>query len=148
MTEITIYLYIKAFHIISVIAWCAAMLYLPRLYVYHVDLKPNSEASSVFKLMEKRLSRYIMTPAMLASWFFGLILIFYFNAINFSSDIWFHMKFLLVILMSAYHGFLLGKLKKFQNDQNTNTQNYYRVLNEVPTILIILIVILVVVKPF
>ena len=148
MTETTIYLYVKSFHIISIIAWCAAMLYLPRLYVYHVDLKPKSESSDVFKIMEKRLAKYIMNPAMLASWFFGLILIFYFNAVDFSSDIWFHIKLLLVILMSAYHGFLLGRLKKFKNDQNINTQRFYRILNEVPTILIVLVVILVVVRPF
>jgi len=142
------YLYTKAFHIISVIAWLSAMLYLPRIFVYHAQVKPDSETSVIFKVMEYRLAYYIMTPAMIASWFFGLILIFYFDVINFSTDIWLHIKFLMVIILSAYHGIILKKLRLFANNKNINTPKYYKYLNEIPTIIMVVIIILVIVKPF
>ncbi len=141
------YLYTKALHIISVIAWLCAMLYLPRIFVYHAKVRPDSETSVIFKTMEYRLAYYIMTPAMIASWFFGLILIFYFNAIIFSSDIWFHIKFLMVIILSAYHGILLKKLRLLANNKNTNSVKYYKYLNEIPTIIMVIIIFLVIVKP-
>ncbi|MFQ3360830.1 MAG: CopD family protein [Alphaproteobacteria bacterium] len=142
------YLYTKALHIISVISWLCAMLYLPRIFVYHTKVKPDSETSAIFKTMEYRLAYYIMTPAMIASWFFGLILIFYFNAINFSSDIWFHIKFLIVIILSACHGILLKKLRLFANNKNINSEKYYKYLNEIPTLIMVIIIFLVIVKPF
>ena len=104
MDDGNLYLIVKSLHIISVIAWSAALLYLPRLFVYHSDLQAGSEASELLKVMEYRLGRYIMSPAMIASWVFGLLLIFYFNVIDFSQDFWFHSKFLLVVILSAYHG--------------------------------------------
>ncbi|MDB4831171.1 protoporphyrinogen oxidase HemJ [Hyphomicrobiales bacterium] len=142
------YLYIKSFHIISVISWLSAMLYLPRIFVYHAKVKPDSETSEIFKTMEYRLAYYIMTPAMISSWFFGLILIFYFDVINFSSDVWFHIKFLMVIILSACHGILLKKLRLFNNNKNINSPKYFKYLNEIPTILMVIIVLLVIVKPF
>ena len=98
--------------------------------------------------MEYRLAYYIMTPAMIASWFFGLILIFYFDVISFSTDIWLHIKFLMVIILSAYHGIILKKLRLFANNKNINTPKYYKYLNEIPTIIMVVIIILVIVKPF
>ena len=141
------YLIVKALHIIAVIAWSAALLYLPRLFVYHSDLKVGSEASELLKIMEYRLARYIMTPAMLATWFLALLLIFYYGVIDFKTDFWFHWKLLFVIILSGYHGFLIGNMKKFQDDKNQKTQKYFRVINEVPTLLIIVIIFLVILRP-
>ncbi|MEG6508076.1 protoporphyrinogen oxidase HemJ [Methyloligella sp. 2.7D] len=138
--------YIKAFHIIAIIAWMAGLLYLPRLFVYHAESKPGSEQSETFKVMEKRLYRYIITPAMLASWLFGLLLIHY--LIDWSSDFWFHAKLLLVIVLSGYTGILAKWMKGFARDANTHSAKFYRIANEVPTVLMILIVILVEVRPF
>ena len=143
MDEGSLYLIVKSLHIISVIAWSAALLYLPRLFVYHSDLQKGSEASELLKVMEYRLGRYIMSPSMIASWVFGLLLIFYFDVIDFSKDFWFHSKFLLVVILSAYHGYM----KKFQQDMNIKTHRFFRVINEIPTVLIILIVFLVILKP-
>jgi len=138
--------YIKAFHIIAVIAWMAGVLYLPRLFVYHVASKPGSEQSETFKVMERRLLRYITTPAMVVSWIFGLILAF--SVVNWSEAGWFHAKLLLVVILSGFTG-LLGKwTKDFAADRNTRSQRFYRIANEVPTLLMIAIVILAVVKPF
>ncbi|MBU92579.1 MAG: TIGR00701 family protein [Rhodobiaceae bacterium] len=147
MDDSSLYLIVKSLHIISVIAWSAALLYLPRLFVYHSDLQKGSEASELLKVMEYRLGRYIMTPAMIASWVFGLLLIFYFDVIDFSQDFWFHLKFLLVVILSGYHGLLIGYMKKFQHDMNIKTNRFFRVINEIPTILIILIVFLVILRP-
>jgi protoporphyrinogen IX oxidase len=138
--------YIKAFHIIAIIAWMAGLLYLPRLFVYHAGSKPGSEQSETFKIMEKRLLRFITTPAMLASWAFGLILAF--NVIDWRQAGWFHAKLLLVILLSAYSGILAKWTRDFAMDRNTRPARFYRIANEVPTILMILIVILAVVRPF
>jgi putative membrane protein len=128
--------YIKAFHIIAIIAWMAGLLYLPRLFVYHAESKTGSEQSETFKVMEWRLLRYITTPAMLASWALGLWLAFS-GVIDWSKDGWFHLKLFLVLVLSAYHGLLAKWTKDFAGDRN-----------EVPTLLMILIVILVVVRPF
>ncbi|MGA9603351.1 MAG: protoporphyrinogen oxidase HemJ [Methyloceanibacter sp.] len=139
--------YIKAFHIIAIIAWMAGLLYLPRLFVYHAQSKIGSEQSETFKVMERRLLRYITTPAMLASWVLGLALAFS-GVIDWSKDGWFHAKLFLVLLLSAYHGLLAKWTKDFALDRNTRSPRFYRIANEVPTLLMILIVILVVVRPF
>jgi putative membrane protein len=140
-------LYIKAFHIIAIIAWMAGLLYLPRLFVYHAASKPGSEQSETFKLMEKRLLRYITTPAMLAAWALGLMLAFG-GAIDWSRDGWFHAKLALVLALSAFHGLLAMWTRDFAMDRNTRSARFYRIANEVPTLLMIGIVILAVVRPF
>ncbi|HEX7532271.1 MAG TPA: protoporphyrinogen oxidase HemJ [Methyloceanibacter sp.] len=139
--------YTKALHIIAIIAWMAGLLYLPRLFVYHAQSKVGSEQSETFKVMEKRLLRYITTPAMLAAWALGLALAFS-GLIDWSKDGWFHAKLFLVLLLSAYHGALAMWTKDFALDRNRRSARFYRIANEVPTLLMILIVILVVVRPF
>ena len=138
--------YIKAFHVIAIIAWMAGLLYLPRLFVYHADSDKGSEQSETFKVMEKRLLRYITTPAMIASWILGLYLAF--TVIDWKADGWFHAKFGLVLLLSAFHGALAKWTKDFAADRNTHDARFYRMMNEVPTLLMIGIVILVIVRPF
>jgi len=120
---------------------------LPRLFVYHSNLKAGSEASELLKIMEYRLAKYIMTPAMIVTWILALLLIFYYDVIDFKTDFWFHWKLLLVIILSGYHGFLIGSIKKFQNDKNVKSHKYFRVINEIPTLLIIVIVFLVILRP-
>jgi putative membrane protein len=138
--------YIKAFHIIAIIAWMAGLLYLPRLFVYHAESRKGSEQSETFKVMERRLLRYIATPAMIASWILGLWLAFS-GVIDWSKDGWFHAKLFLVLVLSAYHGLLAKWTKDFALDRNTRSPRFYRIANEIPTLLMILIVILVVVRP-
>ena len=139
--------YIKACHVIAIIAWMAGLLYLPRLFVYHAASKVGSEQSETFKVMERRLIRLITTPAMLASWAFGRILSFS-GVIDWSQDGWFHAKLVLVLLLSAYHGCLAMWTKDFALDRNTRSPRFYRIANEIPTLLMIGIVILVIVRPF
>jgi putative membrane protein len=140
-----LYSWVKAAHIISVIAWMAGMLYLPRLYVYHADAKPGSELSETFKVMERRLLRAIINPAMLATWVFGLWLAYLGDHWR---EGWLHGKLTLVILMQITHAAYARWRKKFADDANTNSAKFYRMMNEVPTVLMIGIVILVVLKPF
>ncbi|GLS54017.1 protoporphyrinogen oxidase HemJ [Methylobacterium gregans] len=140
-----LYDWIKALHIIALIAWMAAMLYLPRLFVYHAALPPGSEAqSATFKVMERRLLKAIMTPAMIATWVFGLTLAW---MSGYYASLWLQLKFVLVLAMSGAHGFLARTVKDFAADRNTRGDRFYRVINEVPTLLMIAIVILAVVKP-
>jgi putative membrane protein len=139
--------YIKAFHVIAIIAWMAGLLYLPRLLVYHAASRRGSEQSETFKVMERRLLRFITTPAMLASWVLGLILAFS-GVIDWSRDGWLHAKLALVLALSAFHGLLAMWTKDFALDRNTRSARFYRIANEVPTVLMICIVILVVVRPF
>ena len=139
------YEWIKALHVIAVIAWMAGMLYLPRLFVYHADTAPGSQQSETFKIMERRLLRAIMDPAMAVTWLAGLYLVW---AGNWHVAGWFQAKFALVVVMSAAHGFLAGRVREFRDDRNTRSQKFYRIINEVPTLLMIIIVILVIVKPF
>ena len=139
------YEWIKALHVIAVIAWMAGMLYLPRLFVYHSDAEIGSKQSETFKVMERRLLKAIVNPAMAVTWLAGLYLAF---AGHWFSAGWLHGKLLLVIAMSALHGFLARCVKDFAADQNLRSQKFYRIINEVPTVLMIGIVILVVVKPF
>ena len=140
------YLWIKALHVISVISWMAAMLYLPRLFVYHTGVEVGSPQSETFKIMEHRLLRYICNPAMIATWVFGILMIVADPSIM--SGGWMHVKLTCVVLLSAVHGMMSGWRKKFAADKNTKSAKFYRVANEVPTILMIIIVIMVIVKPF
>jgi putative membrane protein len=137
--------WVLVLHIISVISWIAGLLYLPRLFIYHVEAKRGSELSETFKTMERRLLRAIMTPAMIASWVFGLWLAYITEAF---SEGWFHGKLLLVILMSVAHMAMARWRKDFEQDNNVRSAKYFRIANEVPTLLMIAIVVLVVVKPF
>ncbi len=139
------YEWILVGHIISVISWMAALFYLPRLFVYHVDAKIGSEQSETFKVMEWRLMKIIMAPAMLASWGFGLWLAILGE--HYASGGWFHVKLMLVVFMSSFHGFCAKWAKDFRNDENSKSAKFFRIANEIPTVLMILIVILVIVKP-
>ncbi len=138
-------LWLKALHIITVIAWFAGLFYLPRLFVYHADAKPGSELSETFKLMEQRLLRFILTPAMAAVWITGLSLAWVQGAY---ADGWLHAKLALVVLLSGYQGALSRWARDFAADRNTHPAKFYRIANEVPTLFLVAIVILVVVKPF
>jgi protoporphyrinogen IX oxidase len=139
------YEWVKAFHIIAVIAWMAGMLYLPRLFVYHCEAEPGSRQSETFKVMERRLLKAIINPAMIATWLLGLWLAW--EGHWFTAP-WLHLKLALVIALSAAHGFFARWVKDFAADRNRRSQKFYRIINEVPTIGMILIVILVVIKPF
>lgn len=139
------YEWVKVLHIISIISWMAGLLYLPRLLIYHFDSEVNSVQSETFKIMERRLLKAIMTPAMIASWVFGLWLA-YLTAAH--TEGWFVSKLLLVIVLSAMHGFQAKWVREFREDGRPRSTKFYRVANEGPTVLMILIVILVIVKPF
>jgi putative membrane protein len=136
---------LKALHIVAVISWMAGLLYLPRLFVYHCAAQRGSELSETFKVMERRLFRAIMTPAMIASWLLGLAIAW--RSGWFAAG-WFHAKLVLVAVLSGFHDFLGRKLKDFAADSNEKPAGYYRVVNEIPTLLMIGIVFLVVLKPF
>ena len=140
-----LYYWLKAFHIMAVIAWMAGMFYLPRLYVYHARAAKGSELSETFKVMERRLLRGIINPAMGATWVFGLLLAW---QGDWWSAHWFHAKVALVLCMSLLHAFYSRWRRQFANDANRHSEGFYRVMNEVPTVLLIGIVILVVLKPF
>jgi putative membrane protein len=140
-----LYLWLKALHIIAVIAWMAGMLYLPRLFVYHCATEPGSAQSETFKVMEWRLLKLIINPAMIATWVLGLWLAW--EGGWFRSG-WLHGKLALVVAMSVVHGFFVRWVKDFAADRNSRSQKFYRFANEIPTVLMILIVLLVVLKPF
>jgi putative membrane protein len=139
------YRWLLAFHIIAIIAWMAGMLYLPRLFVYHCDAEPGSRQSETFKLMERRLLKAIINPAMVASWALGLWLAW---SGGWYASGWLQAKVVLVLMMSGLHGFLARCVREFAADQNRRSARFYRLINEVPTVLLIGIVILAVVKPF
>ncbi len=140
------YLLFKSLHLISVISWMAGLLYLPRIFVYHVENLKDKNISSIFKTMEKKLYFYIMTPAMILTWIFGLILIVSLGPEVFSIT-WIKLKLLLVILLTSYHFYLSKLLSDFKVDRNNKSSKFFRIINEVPTILLILIVFIVVFKP-
>ena len=142
------YLTLKAIHVIAIISWMAGLLYLPRLFIYHVSAKKGSDKSETFKVMEKKLMRIIMNPAMIISWLLGLYLAFGIPVVDMKTDMWFHIKLLLVIGLTVSHMMMAGFRKKFENDANEKSEKYFRIFNEVPTVLMILIVLLVVIKPF
>ena len=138
-------LWIKALHVISVIAWMAGMFYLPRLFVYHTGVAPGSAESERFKLMEQRLLRGIINPSMVATWVFGVTLAMLTEVYK---EHWFQAKFVLVVIMSGLHGYFAGRVRAFARDRNDKPARFYRVLNEVPPLLMVFIVILVIVQPF
>ena len=140
------YLLFKSLHLISVISWMAGLLYLPRIFVYHSENSDDKKISDVFKIMEKKLYFYIMTPAMILSWIFGLLLI---HSIGFQQlgQTWMILKIIFVIFLTLYHFYLGKTLNQFKFDQNTHSHKFYRLINEIPTILLILIVFVVIFKP-
>ena len=139
------YLLFKSLHLIAVISWMAGLLYLPRIFVYHAENK-NEIITNVFKIMERKLFYYIMTPAMVLNWLFGLLLI---HEIGFGqlASLWLQLKLILVIFLTGYHFYLGSLLNRFKLDQNKKTSKFYRYINEIPTLLLILIVFIVVFKP-
>ena len=139
------YEWIKALHVIAVIAWMAGMLYLPRLFVYHCEAEVGSKQSETFKIMERRLFKAIINPAMVVTWLAGLYLAW---AGNWLAAGWFHGKLLLVLILSTVHGLFSRWVKAFAADRNQHDQKFYRIINEVPTVIMIGVVILVIVKPF
>jgi putative membrane protein len=139
------YEWLKAFHVIAIIAWMAGMLYLPRLFVYHCAAEPGSKQSETFKVMERRLLEAIINPAMIVSWGLGLWLSW---KGGWYASHWLQAKVVLALALSGLHGFFVRWVRDFAADQNQHSQKFYRIINEVPTILMIGIVILVVVKPF
>jgi len=140
------YLLFKSLHLIAVVSWMAGLLYLPRIFVYHVENKEKKDATEIFEVMEKRLFFYIMRPAMIFTWIFGLILI-YLNGIEIFSQIWMQLKFILIILLSIFHEYLGRCLYSLKNNTNTKSSRYFRIINEIPTILLILVVFIVIFKP-
>ena len=140
------YLLLKSLHLIAVISWMSGLLYLPRIFVYHVENLKDENTSSTFKVMERKLYYYIMTPAMILAWLFGLLLI---SSLGFEilSTTWIKLKLLLVSLLTAYHFYLSKLLLNFKLDKNIKSSKFFRIINEVPTILLIFIVFIVVFKP-
>ena len=140
------YLLFKSLHLIAVISWMVGLLYLPRIFVYHVENYHKKEAADIFKTMEKKLYFYIMIPAMALSWFLGLVL---FSIIGFSSLslFWMKLKLIFIVLLTIYHFYLGNCLRKLKNDQNSKSSNFFRITNEIPTLLLIIIIFIVIFKP-
>jgi protoporphyrinogen IX oxidase len=142
---VSLYPWLKALHVIAVMSWMAAMLYLPRIFVYHCDAERGSVQSKTFKVMERRLLRAIMNPAMMVSWVVGLWLAW--RGFQFLGA-WLHLKIFLVLLLSATHGYFSKAVRMFAEDRNDKPARHWRIMNEVPTLLMVIIVVLVIVKPF
>ena len=140
------YLLFKSLHLIAVISWMAGLLYLPRIFVYHVENLEKKETTDIFEVMEKRLYFYIMRPAMILSWLFGIILI-YINGLDIFSQLWMHIKLALVVSLTIYHEYLSACLKSLKLKTNTKSSKFFRIINEVPTILLILIIFIAIFKP-
>ena len=143
------YLLFKTIHLIAVISWMAGLLYLPRIFVYHsesIENKKSEDLVSIFKIMESRLFIYIMNPAMIVSWILGILLIYSVDFDNLS-NLWLQLKLLFVIILTIYHFFLFNCLRKFAGDNNSYSPRFYRIINEIPTILLIGIIFIVVFKP-
>ncbi len=141
----SLYLTLKAIHIIAVVSWMVGLLYLPRLFVYHVE-NNNEQASKIFKVMEKRLMKIIMNPAMIITWITGLS-IWWILGLETIFSLWLSLKFILVLALSGYHGFLSKCLKDFELDRNIRSSKFFRFINEIPTIILIIVVFLVIFKP-
>ena len=140
------YLLFKSLHLIAIVSWMAGLLYLPRIFVYHVENYQKKETTEIFETMERKLYFYIMSPAMIVSWLFGFILI-YINGFEVLSAIWLQIKLLFVIILSAYHEYLGKCMKSLKDGTNNKTSKFFRIINEIPTVLIILIVFLVILRP-
>ena len=141
-----LYLLFKSLHLIAVVSWMAGLLYLPRIFVYHVENNEKKEATNIFEVMEKRLFFYIMRPAMILSWVFGLALI-YLNGLEIFSQLWFQIKIVLMILLSAYNDYLGKCLAALKNSTNTKSAKFFRIINEIPTVILIIVVFLAIFKP-
>ena len=141
-----LYLLFKSLHLIAVVSWMAGLLYLPRIFVYHVENNEKKEATDIFEVMEKRLFFYIMRPAMVLSWVFGLVLI-YLNGLEIFSQLWFQIKIVLMILLSVYNDYLGKCLVALKNSTNTKSAKFYRIINEIPTVILIIVVFLAIFKP-
>ena len=140
------YLLLKSLHLIAVISWMAGLLYLPRIFVYHVENYEKEEVTNIFEVMERRLYNFIMRPAMVLTWLFGLFLI-HLNGIESFSNLWLQIKFVLVIILTGYHEYLGKCLRSLKDRTNNKTAKFFRIINEIPTILLILTVFIVVFKP-
>ena len=140
------YLLFKSLHLIAVVSWMAGLLYLPRIFVYHVENKEKKQAIEIFEVMEKRLYFYIMRPAMILTWLFGVILI-YLNGVEIFSQLWMQLKIVLIILLSIYNDYLGKCLLSLKNNSNTKSAKFFRIINEIPTVMLIFIVFLVIFKP-
>ena len=140
------YLLFKSLHLIAVVSWMAGLLYLPRIFVYHVENKQKKEATEIFEVMERKLFFYIMRPAMIFVWIFGLVLI-YLNGIEIFLQTWFQIKIVLVILLSGYNDFLGKCLASLKNSTNTKSAKFFRIINEIPTVILIIVVFLAIFKP-
>ena len=143
------YLLFKSIHLIAVISWMAGLLYLPRIFVYHSEAIVNNKSkdlTSIFKIMERRLFIYIMNPAMIVSWIFGILLIYTIGMDNFGS-LWLQLKLLFVIILTIYHFFLFQCLRNFAENNNSFSPKFYRIINEIPTVLLIAIIFTVIFKP-
>ncbi len=144
MEDIELYDVLKILHIVAVISWMSGLLYLPRIFVYHCNAKAGSELDQTLQIMERKLLKFIMTPAMIMVFILGLTMAYYIG-FNF---IWLHIKLTLVLMLAAYHGFLAKCRKNFVNHTNKHSQKFYRIINEIPTVIMIIIVFLVIIKPF
>ncbi len=143
------YPWIKSAHVIAAISWMAGLLYLPRLFVYHVEKgKPGSETSETFKIMERRLFKLIMVPAMVATWLMGLVLVLTPGVVDVVADTWFQVKLAAILALTLCHVWLGKRRKEFYYDTNTRPAGTYRLVNEIPTLLLIVIIVMVIAKPF
>tara|TARA_A100001015_G_scaffold294131_1_gene371538 strand:- start:335 stop:769 length:435 start_codon:yes stop_codon:yes gene_type:complete len=140
------YLLFKSLHLIAVVSWMAGLLYLPRIFVYHVENKEKKEATEIFEVMERKLFFYIMRPAMILTWLFGLVLI-YLNGIEIFLQLWFQIKIVLVIFLSGYNDFLGKCLASLKSSKNTKSAKFFRIINEIPTVILIIVVFLAIFKP-
>jgi len=141
------YPWVKSLHVISVIAWMAALLYLPRLFVYHCEVVPGSAESERFKVMEYRLSRYIASPASIASWLFGVLLVLTPGVVEWASG-WWHLKMAGIVALTGVHHAMMARRRDFLHDRNRRPQRYFRIMNEVPTAAMVVIVVMVIARPF
>ena len=140
------YLLFKSLHLIVVVSWMAGLLYLPRIFVYHVENKKKKQAIEIFEVMEKRLYFYIMRPAMILTWLFGIILV-YLNGVEIFSQLWMQLKFVLVILLSIFHEYLGKCIYSLKNGINLRSSKYFRIINEIPTIILIIVIFVAIFKP-
>ena len=140
------YLLFKSLHLIAVISWMAGLLYLPRIFVYHAEKNTEKNTSEIFKIMERRLMYFIMMPAMILSWIIGIALILI-NGISITLSLWLQAKLFFVVLLTAYHLFLWHYLRRFALDENEKSPKFFRIINEIPTVLLILIIFVIIYKP-